>query len=117
MLIILLGAAAVTLLKIYLVERFGPGEDPNPTFRPRPQVTGSSIMYTGNGFLPCNGSSYREYRFGEINESCDTTGFVPCQPDSLPPWKNAARLEGSMEGWRHEWDGYQGVYKPPDTQD
>ena len=92
MLIILLGAAAVTLLKIYLVERFGPGENPNPTFRPRPQVTGSSIMYTGNGFLPCN-------------------GFVPCQPDSLPPWKNAARLEGSMEGWRDEWDGYQGVYK------
>ena len=49
MLTILLGAAAVTLLKIYLVETFGPGQDPEPTFRPRPQVTGSSIMYTGNG--------------------------------------------------------------------
>ena len=94
MLMILLAAVAVTLLKIYLVEKLGPTEDPNPTFKPRPQVTGSNIMYTGNGFLPCN-------------------GFVPCQPDSLPPWKNAARLEGSMPGWREEWDGHQGVYKPP----
>ena len=94
MLIILLGAVAVTLLKIYLVAHIGAPEDNRPTFRPRPQVTGSNIMYTGNGFLPCN-------------------GFVPCQPDSLPPWKNAARMEGAMEGWREEWDGTQGVYKPP----
>ena len=77
MLMILLAAVAVTVLKIYLVEKLGPTEDPNPTFKPRPQVTGSNIMYTGNGFLPCN-------------------GFVPCQPDSLPPWKNAARLEGGV---------------------
>ena len=77
------------------VAQIGPTDDPGPTFRPRPQVTGSNIMYTGNGFLPCN-------------------GFVPCQPDSLPPWKNAARLEGAMPGWREEWDGTQGVYKPPD---
>ena len=55
-------------------------------------------MYNGNGFMPCN-------------------GFVPCQPDSLPPWKNALRLEGAMPGWREEWDGYQGVYKPPPPED
>ena len=92
MLIILFAATAVTLVKIYLVAQFGPPPDPNP-FQPLAQQTMSSIMYNGNGFMPCN-------------------GFVPCQPDSLPPWKNALRLEGSMPGWRPEWDGHQGVYKP-----
>ena len=43
--------------------------------------------------------------------------FVPCQPDNLPPHKNALRLEGAMEGWKEEWDGYQGVYKPPKVDD
>ena len=38
MLIILGLAVAVTLLKIYIVENYGPPPDPNPTFIPRPQV-------------------------------------------------------------------------------
>ena len=93
MLMILFAATAITLIKIYLVEKYGPPPDPGPTFKPLTQQTMTHIMYTGNGFMPCN-------------------GFVPCQPDSLPPWKNALRLEGSMQGWRQEWDGHQGVYKP-----
>ena len=56
------------------------------------------VRYNGDGYMPCN-------------------GYVPCQPDSLPPWKNALRLEGSMPGWKEEWDGYQGVYKPPPAED
>ena len=98
MLIVLTVATSITLLKIWVVKNYGPPPPPGPTFKPLPQVTGSNIMYNGNGFMPCN-------------------GFVPCQPDSLPPWKNALRLEGAMPGWREEWDGYQGVYKPPPPED
>ena len=62
-------------------------------------LTGIMIVrYNGDGYMPCN-------------------GYVPCQPDSLPPWKNALRLEGAMPGWKEEWDGYQGVYKPPPAED
>merc|ERR1712130_790899 len=76
MLIILLLAAAITGLKMYLVQQFGPTADPNPTFKPVEQMQESSKMYNGNGFLPCK-------------------GFVPCQPGHLSPEENFERLDGS----------------------
>ena len=55
MVIILLMAGAITGLKMYLVEKFGPPPDNSPTFKPVEQMTGDNKKYNGNGFLPCNG--------------------------------------------------------------
>lgn len=98
MLIVLLLAAAIVGLKMYVVEKFFPHIDTGPTFKPLAQMTASSKMYNGIGLLPCN-------------------GFVPCQPEHLSPELNFLRLEGAMEGWKEEWDGYQGVYKAGGRQD
>ena len=46
-------ALAVTLAKIKAVELMEGTPEPDlPTFKPIKQRTASSIMYTGNGFLP-----------------------------------------------------------------
>ena len=58
---------------------------------------------------------------------------VPCQPGHLSPEHNFLRLDGGMpvsplppwhrgvlsclQGWKEEWDGQQGVYKPKPLED
>ena len=56
----------------------------------------------------------------------------PCQPGHLSPEHNFLRLDGGMpvsrppwhpgvlsclQGWKEEWDGQQGVYKPKPLED
>ena len=50
--LVTLAALLITVAKIKMVEMTAGPPGSEPTFKPVKQRTGSSIMYTGNGFMP-----------------------------------------------------------------